>query len=179
MTFQNAIGNATIINIQVFMRRHKTPDATAEYVRANMLYYREILFLYHMFKCMDVPSTKDNTIFQVECALLMHSMGHYIEDKHSFSKKMWGHWTAIYTKLVKEVSDSQWNRIYGGLEYTEGVVRKLDLSHLCFSLNFLFSYVASQFPSMFLLLTYSQSFFSLSADYPRHSRRRRSKIRFD
>ena len=49
-------------------------------------------------------------------------------------------------------------------------VRKLDLSQLCFSLNFLFSYVHSQFPSMFLLLTYSQSFFSLSADYLRHSR---------
>ena len=34
----------------------------------------------------------------------------------------------------------------------------------------LFSYVSSQFPSMFLLLTYSQSFFSLPADYLRHSR---------
>ena len=55
-------------------------------------------------------------------------------------------------------------------------VRKLDLSHLCFSLNFYFSYVSSQFPSMFSLLTYSHSFFSLSADYPRHSRQRRSKI---
>ena len=28
-------------------------------------------------------------------------------------------------------------------------VRKLDLSQLCFSLNFLFSYVHSQFPSVF------------------------------
>ena len=58
-------------------------------------------------------------------------------------------------------------------------VRKLDLSDLCFSLNFSFAYVLSQFPSMFPLLTYSQSFFSLSADYPRHSRRRRDKIRFN
>ena len=57
-------------------------------------------------------------------------------------------------------------------------VRKLDLSHLCFSLNFYFLMFLLQFPSMFPLLTYSQSFFSLSADYPRHSRRRRSKIRF-
>ena len=46
-------------------------------------------------------------------------------------------------------------------------VRKLDVSHLCFSLNFLFSYVSSQFPSMFVLPTYSQSFFSLSVDYPK------------
>ena len=40
-------------------------------------------------------------------------------------------------------------------------VRKLDLSHLGFSLNFYFSYVSSQFPSMFPLLTYSQLFFFL------------------
>ena len=80
------------------------------------------------------------------------------------------------------------------------VVRKLDLLQLCFSLNFIFLYFfcnfcqeiglvafmfffellfflcSSQFPSMFPLLTYSQSFFSLSADHPRHSRQRRSKI---
>ena len=58
-------------------------------------------------------------------------------------------------------------------------VRKLDLSHLCFSLNFYFLMFLSQFPSMFLLLTYFQSFFSLSAGYPRHSRQRRSKIQFN
>ena len=49
-------------------------------------------------------------------------------------------------------------------------VRKLDLLHLCFSLNFYFLMFLSQFPSMFPLLTYSQSFFSLPADYSRHSR---------
>ena len=49
-------------------------------------------------------------------------------------------------------------------------VRKLDLSHLYFSLNFYFSMLLCLFPSMFLSLTYSQSFFSLSADHPRHSR---------
>ena len=49
-------------------------------------------------------------------------------------------------------------------------VRKLDLLHLCFSLNFYFLMFLSQFPSMFPLLTYSQSFFHLSADYLRHSR---------
>ena len=57
-------------------------------------------------------------------------------------------------------------------------VRKLDLSHLCFSLSFYFLMFLLQFPSMFPLLTYSQSFFSLSADYLRYSRRRRSKIQF-
>ena len=43
----------------------------------------------------------------------------------------------------------------------EETVRKLDLSHLCFSLNFYFPMFLRLFPSMFLLLTYSQSFFSL------------------
>ena len=46
------------------------------------------------------------------------------------------------------------------LEEINGV-RKLDLSHLCFSLNFYFSMLLRLFPSMFPLLTYSQSFFSL------------------
>ena len=40
-------------------------------------------------------------------------------------------------------------------------VRKLDLSQLCFSLNFCFLIFLRLFPSMFLLLTYSQSFFFL------------------
>ena len=40
-------------------------------------------------------------------------------------------------------------------------VRKLDLSQLCFSLNFYFLMFLRLFPSMFPLLTYSQSFLSL------------------
>ena len=55
-------------------------------------------------------------------------------------------------------------------------VRKLDLSHLCLFFELFIFLCSSQFPSMLPLLTYSQSFFSLSADHPRHSRRRRSKI---
>src|SRR6202000_443254 len=54
-------------------------------------------------------------------------------------------------------------------------VRKLDLSQSCFSLNFYFYMFLRLFPSMFPLLTYSQSFLFLSADHPRHSRQRRSK----
>ena len=42
-----------------------------------------------------------------------------------------------------------------------GSVRKLDLSHLCFSLNFYFLMFLLQFLSMSPLLTYSQSFFFL------------------
>ena len=46
-------------------------------------------------------------------------------------------------------------------------VRKLDLSHLCFSLNFYFLMFLSQFPSMFPLLTYSQLFLSLICQSPK------------
>ena len=74
------------------------------------------------------------------------------------------------------VSSSLVGRLGLVLQGEELVVRKLDLSHLCFSLNFYFLMFLSQFPSMFPLLTYSQSFFSLSANHPRHSRQRRRQI---
>ena len=48
--------------------------------------------------------------------------------------------------------------------------QEIGLVTFMFFFELLFSYVSLQFPSMFPLLTYSQSFFSLSADYPRHSR---------
>ena len=58
----------------------------------------------------------------------------------------------------------------------EAGCQEIGLVAFMFFFELLFSYVSLQFPSMFLLLTYSQSFFSLSADHPRHSRQRRSKI---
>ena len=54
--------------------------------------------------------------------------------------------------------------------------QEIGLVALMFFFELLFSYVSSQFPFMFPLLTYYQLFFSLSGDYLRHSRRRRSKI---
>ena len=54
-------------------------------------------------------------------------------------------------------------------------VRKLDLSQLCFSLNFYFLVFFHNFLLCFPLLTYSQSLILLSDHYPRHSRRRISK----
>ena len=48
--------------------------------------------------------------------------------------------------------------------------QEIGLVALMFFFELLFSYVLSQFPSMFPLLIYSHSFFSLSADYPRHTR---------
>ena len=55
----------------------------------------------------------------------MHSTGYLIEDKHPFSEKHWGHWTAIYIKLARELSDPQWNNLYGSLEITEGINEKM------------------------------------------------------
>ena len=54
--------------------------------------------------------------------------------------------------------------------------QEIGLVTFMFFFELLFSYVSLQFSSMFPLLTYFQSFISLSADHPRHSRRRRSQI---
>ena len=59
---------------------------------------------------------------------------------------------------------------------TSASCQEIGLVALMFFFELLSSYVSLQFLSMFPLLTYSQSSFSLSADYPRHSRQRRSKI---
>ena len=56
----------------------------------------------------------------------MHSTGYYIEDKRPFAEKTWGHRTAIYVKLAKGLSHSQWTGIFGGLEYTQGLQEKLN-----------------------------------------------------
>ena len=44
--------------------------------------------------------------------------------KHPFSEKFWGHRTVVYVKLAKELSDSQWDSFYAGLELAEGVEGK-------------------------------------------------------
>ena len=79
------------------------------------------------------------------------------------------------TFLVQFLSGPLYPKLSTCFEGAQLTVRKLDLLNLCFSLNFYFLMFLLQFPSMFPLLTYSQSFFSLSADYLRHSRRRRNK----
>ena len=65
----------------------------------------------------------------------------------------------------------------GGISRTliRGCCQEIGLVAFMFFFELLFSYVSWQFPSIFSLLSYSQSFPSLSADYPRHSKRRRSR----
>jgi len=56
----------------------------------------------------------------------MHSTGYFIEDKRPFSEKFWGHRTAIYIKLAKDLSASQWKNFYGALSYTGDIQGKLE-----------------------------------------------------
>ena len=55
-------------------------------------------------------------------------------------------------------------------EDMEDECQEIGLVTIRFFFELLFSYDSLQFPSMFPLLTYFQSFFSLSADYLRYSR---------
>ena len=55
----------------------------------------------------------------------MHSTGYFIKDDCPFSKKFWGHRTAIYLKLVKELSSSKWNGFNGVLANAKGIQEKL------------------------------------------------------
>ena len=71
------------------------------------------------------PTNSNAMQFQVECALLMHSTRYLIDDKWPFSDKSWGHRTAIYIKLVTELSTSQWIGFYRSLEHTENVDEKM------------------------------------------------------
>ena len=55
----------------------------------------------------------------------MHSTGYIAEDKRSFSEKNWNHRTAIYLKLVKNLSDSQWNKFSEALRFAEGMEERI------------------------------------------------------
>jgi hypothetical protein len=65
------------------------------------------------------------TLWQVERAFLMHSTGYFIKDDRPFSEKFWGHRTAIYIKLAKELSSSKWNGFNGALANAKGIQEKL------------------------------------------------------
>jgi len=55
----------------------------------------------------------------------MYLAGHFIQDKRPFSKKFWGHRTAIYVMLAKQLKALQWNKIYAALKYNEGYQERL------------------------------------------------------
>ena len=55
----------------------------------------------------------------------MHSTGTFILDGRAFSEVNWGHRTPVYAKLAGDMTDSQWERFYAGLGYTEAINEKL------------------------------------------------------
>ena len=60
----------------------------------------------------------------------MHSTGRFIQDKRPFSEKNWGHRTAIYVKLVKDLSKSSWTNFYLALSFAGDMQEKLkEFSH--------------------------------------------------
>lgn len=63
---------------------------------------------------------------QIERALSMHTLGHFIEDRRSFSDRSWGHRTAVYLKLAKDMTATQWGHFYGMLRVHEDIQEKLD-----------------------------------------------------
>jgi hypothetical protein len=62
---------------------------------------------------------------QVERALAAHSMGFYIKSRGSFSEASCGPRTAIYVKLAKDMSASQWAAFYGMLHVHEDIEYRL------------------------------------------------------
>ena len=60
----------------------------------------------------------------------MHSTSKFIQDKCLFSKKNWGHHTAIHVKLVKSFSKSNWANFYLALSFAGDMQEKLkEFSH--------------------------------------------------
>jgi hypothetical protein len=55
---------------------------------------------------------------QVARALQMHKTGVFVLNPTAFSEKDFGNDTAIYLKLIGELSDSRWTASYSGLEFT-------------------------------------------------------------
>ena len=55
----------------------------------------------------------------------MHALGSYIKGRGSFSKKYWGNRTPVYLKLAQDMTNSQWDRLYGMLHTNESILEEL------------------------------------------------------
>ena len=65
MSFRSFIGSAAVIKVQKFMSRYKGPELIEKYVKSNMLYHKDIPFLYRVFKPTEVPSSKEEGGYKV------------------------------------------------------------------------------------------------------------------
>jgi len=52
----------------------KTPELITEYVKAGLIHYGEIPFLYHKFKPTNIPSKQERSGYKVVSALLQKEM---------------------------------------------------------------------------------------------------------
>ena len=68
MSFQNTIESTAVMKVQASMQKFESAGHIEEYVKSSLIYYGEIPFLYHMFKPMDVPSTKEKGGYKVVSA---------------------------------------------------------------------------------------------------------------
>ena len=68
MNFRHNISTMALTNVQSYLTR-LTPEQTESYVRSAMLYYREILFLYRVFKPTNVTSKKEKGGYAVVSVL--------------------------------------------------------------------------------------------------------------
>jgi len=55
----------------------------------------------------------------------MHETGVFVHDSSAFSEKDWGKDTAIYLKLIKELSESRWTAFYSALKLTAEIINEL------------------------------------------------------
>ena len=55
----------------------------------------------------------------------MHKTGVFIADQAPFSEKDWGKDTAIYLKLINDLSASRWTAFYSTLKVTAEIVSEL------------------------------------------------------
>ena len=55
----------------------------------------------------------------------MHKTGNFILNSTAFSEKDWGKETAIYLKLINDLSESRWTAFYSAVEVTAEIVNEL------------------------------------------------------
>lgn len=63
---------------------------------------------------------------QVERRLSMHTLGYFVEDGHPFSERRWGQRTAVYLKLAKDMTATQWASFYLMLRVHEDIQEKME-----------------------------------------------------
>ena len=65
MTFRNMIGMMALVNVKAFLDKFKDPGRVEAYVKAGLIYYGEIPFLYCILEPSDVPSPREKGGYKV------------------------------------------------------------------------------------------------------------------